>query len=79
MMNYTDQKISNLDENCINYLVKVLNTIIRVRPTDMFLFFKEVPKHLDNLIQLTCFPSVSYFLAKFLNELDSIEYRDFKL
>ena len=79
MMNYTDQKMGNMDENCINYLVKVLNTIVRVKPNDMFLFLKEVPKYLDNLIELTCFPSVSNFLAKFLNELDGIEYRDFKL
>lgn len=60
-------------------MMKVLNTILRVKPEDTFAFFEEVPSHLNNLISLTCFPGVCYFLAKMLNELDSENYRKQKL
>lgn len=34
MLGYLDDKF--LDENCINYICKVLTTLIRVKPEDMF-------------------------------------------
>ena len=34
MLDYLNQK--ERDENCVNYLSKVLNTVIRVKPIEAF-------------------------------------------
>lgn len=59
-------------------MVKVLNTVIRVKAEQLYQFFKQRPELLKRMIELTNYPSVSYSIVKFINEGQDKKYRDFK-
>ena len=63
----------------MNYLMKVICTLIRVVPEDLYQFFDYKPEYLDNLIRLTVFPSVCFGLVKLLNEVEAERYRSRKV
>lgn len=63
----------------MNYLMKVICTLIRVVPEDLYQFFDYKPEYLDNLIRLTVFPSVCFGLVKLLNEVEVERYRSRKV
>lgn len=36
LLDYTNQKLEDIDENCMNYMMKVFGTLVRVIPEDMY-------------------------------------------
>lgn len=66
ILDYLDQK--ECDENCVNYLSKVLATVIRVKPAEIFDFFREKEEILDTIIRRAAeYPSLALTLVKLVH------------
>lgn len=60
-------------------MAKVLNTVIRVKPEQVYEYFGKKPELLKKMIELTKYPSISYTIVKFINEFEDSQFRQFKL
>ncbi len=58
--------------------MKVLNTIIRVKPEQLFQFFMERMEILKKMVELTNYPSICYSIVKLINEGEDQKYRNVK-
>lgn len=77
LLDYLNQ--NERDENCVNYLSKVLNTVIRTKPQETFEFFREKQEILDKIIRHTSeHPCLALTLVKLVHELEEKQYREEK-
>lgn len=69
---------NELDENCVNYTSKVFNTVVRIKPEEIFDFLVERVDVLQRIVELTIYPSISFVLVKLVNEEIDEKYRKHK-
>jgi hypothetical protein len=58
----------SLEENCLNYIVKSLQILVRKKLNAFLEYFHQFPEVLARLTQISHFPSVSHLLAKLLTD-----------
>lgn len=58
----------NLDENCINYIAKCLQILVRKKLNAFLEYFSLYPEVLARLTQISHFPSISHLLAKLITD-----------
>lgn len=56
------------DENCLNYIAKSLQTLIRKKLSEFLEFFSADPDRLKKLVRLAHYPSVAHLLAKIVTD-----------
>jgi phosphohistidine phosphatase SixA len=60
----------DLDENCVNYIAKTLQVVIRKRLGALLEYMRACPDMLARLAHLSHFPAIAQILAKFITDED---------
>jgi hypothetical protein len=60
----------DLDENCVNYIAKTIQVVIRKRLDAVLEYLRACPDMLARLAHLSHFPAIAQILAKFITDDD---------